>query len=119
MKLSLTTVFGTLGAMALAVSQVSGLSATFHLFCVCVAAAAVAGLGYHAADQSPRPPLPPIACFVVLLAILLVMMTGCKVGGLGVEVKSPAFGSVGVSLDGGVIGKGRMPTNALPPLSAP
>ena len=119
MRLSLTTIFGLLGAISLAVSQVTGLSVTAHLICVCISAACVAGLGYHAADQTPRPPLPPLTCFLLLLVCLIVCCCGCKVGGFGVELKSPAFGSVGVSLDGGVIGKGQVPTNAPSPVLAP
>jgi len=115
MKISITTVFGTLGAIALAVSQVAGLPATVHLVCVCLSAACVAGLGYHAADQTPRPPLPPIVLFAMMLIGFAVLLAGCKVGGLAVQVSSPAFGSVGVSLDGGVIGHGKTPTNAVPP----
>jgi len=118
MKFSLTTVFGVLGAIALSVSQVNGINPTVHLFCVCVSAACVAGLGYHAADQFPRPPLPPVVLFIVLLAALTCLLCGCRLGGFALEVKSPAFGSVGVAIDGGMIGKGKMPTNSLAPLPA-
>lgn len=119
MKLSPTSLFGILGAVALAVSQVSGLPGTLHMVCVCVSAACVAGLGYHASDATPRPPAPPLLMFALLLGIAVVVFTGCKVGGLGVAVNSPAFGSVGITLDGGVIGHGRMPTNAIAALPKP
>ena len=115
MKLSMTTIFGILGAIALAVSQVAGLPATVHMVCVVVSAACVAGLGYHAADQTPRPPVPPFMAFAAMLIGFAVLLAGCKVGGLGVQVASPAFGSVGVSLDGGVIGHGKTPTNVVAP----
>ena len=117
MKLSLTTLFGCLGAAALAVAQVDGITPTLHMVCVCVGAACVAGLGYHASDAKPRPPLPPMVLFVAMLLMFVFTCMGCKVGGLALEVKSPAFGSVGVALDGGMIGKGKMPTNAAPLLS--
>jgi hypothetical protein len=119
MKLSYTTFFGMLGAMTFAVSQVVGLPALVHLVCVCVSAACVAGLGYHAVDQTPRPPVPPLVLFAAMLIAFAVMLAGCKVGGLGVSVSSPAFGSVGLSLDGGVIGKGHTPTNAPTPIALP
>ena len=112
MKISLTSLFGCLGAIALAVSQVPGIPGTLHLVCVCVSAAAVAALGYHASDATPRPPMPPIMLFALLLCSLLVACAGCKVGGLGVAVSSPPFGSVGITLDGGVIGHGKPATNA-------
>ena len=117
MKLSYTSVFGCLGAIALAVSQVPGLPSTLHTVCVCISAASVAALGYHAADATPRPPTPPIVLFALLLGALLVACAGCKVGGLGVSVSSPPFGSVGITLDGGVIGHGRLATNM--PASTP
>ena len=105
--------------MALGLAQVSGISSSFHLVCVCISAACVAGLGYHAADQTPRPPGPPIVLFAVLLGALTLALCGCKVGGLGFDLKCPAFGSVGVSLDGGVIGKGHVRTNAPTPVPGP
>jgi hypothetical protein len=52
--------------------------------------------------------------FAAMLIVFAVMLAGCKVGGLGVSVSSPAFGSVGLSLDGGVIGHGKLQTNAAP-----
>ena len=115
MKFSLTTFFGVIGAVALAVAQVSGLSPTLHTVLVCISSACVAGLGYHATDKVPRPPLPPLAMFVALGAATLLFCAGCRVGGLAFKVTSTQFGTVGIALDGGVIGKASMPTNSSVP----
>jgi energy-converting hydrogenase Eha subunit B len=116
MKYSPTTVFGMLGAIALAVANVPGLAPWALTACHVVSVACVAGIGYHAQDRSAKPPSAPGASAAILLAASLVALTGCKVGGLGIEVKSPTFGSVGISLDGGIIGHGKVPTNAPTPL---
>jgi hypothetical protein len=119
MKMSLTTLFGLFGAIAGAVSQVPGIPTDVRLIMVCITAACVAGLGYHASDQQPRPPLSPLTCSCALIVAIMMVCAGCKVGGLGIQVASPAFGSVGVSLDGGVIGHGHVPTNAPIPVTVP
>ena len=119
MKISLTTLAGMIGAVALAVDQITALSPDAHLACKVAASAALALVGYHAQDRSNKRPGPPAATLAILAAALCIYLAGCKVGGLGVQVTSPAFGSVGISLDGGVIGHGKAPTNAPTPLSAP
>jgi hypothetical protein len=112
MKLSITTIAGMAGAVSLAVSKVSGLPPWVVTTCEVVTVASVALLGYHAQDRSDKPPAPPLGTLAILLAAGMAAFAGCKVGGLGVEVKSPTFGSVGLTLDGGVIGHGKLPTNA-------
>lgn len=87
-----------------------------RLVLTCVSAGCVAGLGYHATDKSPRPPLPPLAIFIALGAGLLLVCGGCTLGGFAVGVKSNTFGSVVLAADGGAIGKEPMPTNSVPAL---
>jgi hypothetical protein len=119
MKLSVTTCSGLAGAMSLAIDQISSIPAWAHTDCKVIAAAAVALIGYHAQDRSGKPPAPLSGTVAIIGAILLLTFSGCKVGGLGVQVSSPAFGSVGVTLDGGVIGHGRLSTNLTSAVTAP
>jgi len=69
-RLSITSILGLVGAMALAVSQLATASpwvkeASQIVFCMCIA-----GLGYYCADRKPRPPLPPGAGLLFLLLVL-------------------------------------------------
>lgn len=113
----MTTVCGIVGAATLAVANVPGIPPNIHMVGMAVSAACVAALGWHAQDRSGKPPVDPGTTVAIILAVGLVFSAGCKVGGLGLSVKAPPFGSVGLSLDGGVIGHGRLTTNApaLPP----
>jgi hypothetical protein len=119
MKIAPTTLCGLVGAVALAVSKVAGLPPWALTACEVASVGCFAALGYHAQDRSNKPPAPPIGTLSIFLVAGLLAFAGCKVGGLGVQVSSPAFGSVGVSLDGGLIGHGRLPTNAPTPLALP
>jgi hypothetical protein len=56
---------------------------------------------------------------IVMLVGCVVLLTGCKLGGLGFTLSAPPFGSVGLSLSGGVIGQGDASTNAPTPLPLP
>ena len=107
----MTTCFGMVSAMCLAASQVPQIPDALHLVLVCISAACVAGLGYHASDIDPRPPFPPALATILLLVVLSVILCACKVGGFGLAIKSPTFGSVELNLDGGVIGHGKLVTN--------
>jgi hypothetical protein len=119
MKYSITTIAGLSGAIALSVSQVPNLPTWLHTACIVTVAASVALVGYHAQDRSGKPPATPAATLAIIGAALALSLTGCKVGGLGVQVSSPAFGSVGVTLDGGLIGHGKLSTNATGAATAP
>jgi hypothetical protein len=104
MKVSLTSVFGIVGALALAVSQVDGLPSAVHLHCLIVSAVCVALLGFYAADRTPRPPLPAAMVLAVVLVVLCGVCSGCRVGGFALKVASPTFGSVGITVGNGAIG---------------
>ena len=61
----------------------------------------------------------PALILAVVLGGLTLIAAGCKVGGLAVRVSNPTFGSVGIGLDGGVIGHGKLATNEPPALPPP
>lgn len=105
MKLSLTSLFGIIGAVSLAVSQVADIPAWFHTLCVCVSAASVAGLGYHATDKNPRPPGPPIVMFAVLLIVVIMALCLQGCGTFQGSVTVPGEGTVGAawSTNGGYL----------------
>ena len=110
--------FGLLSALALALITCAGLPTWAYVLLKCVAVVAGVLAGYH----YPAPPTGTAvntAAVGLMLLGALALSTGCKVGALGINVSSPTFGSVGVTLDGGVIGHGRVITNAPRPISAP
>ena len=106
---SYTSLAGLVGAMAMAASEVPGIPPRWHLVCDLVVACSLAAMGYHARDRRGRKPVGKgtIAASLVLVGALT--LTGCRVGGLGLAVHSPTFGSVQLDLDGGMIGKGQLP----------
>lgn len=104
MKTSFTSFFGLSGAIALAVSQIPGLSAQGRMWALIASAVSVALLGYYAADQRPRPPMPCALFIALVLGTLAVATCGCRVGGLAVKVVSPAFGSLSLGIGNGAIG---------------
>jgi hypothetical protein len=75
-----------------------------HLHCLILSAVCVALLGYFAADKHPRPPLPSALIVAIVLGGLVVLCSGCRLGGFALQVKSPTFGSIGVAFDSGAIG---------------
>ena len=112
MNFSRTTLAGIMGAIALAVANGSPVGSDLHNFALVLSALAVAILGWHAQDKNPPPPKAPLVMLAIGLGVALLFSSGCKVGGFGMQVASPAFGTLGVQLDGGVIGHGHLPTNA-------
>ncbi len=82
-----------------------------------LAGAALAALGYHAADcdKCPGRGLRAAAGLVVLVCVTLA--AGCAVSTLNFGVASPTFGTVKFSLGGGSIGHGA--TNAPQPVETP
>ena len=86
-----------------------------HLACDLTASICLAIVGYNAQDKSGRPPPAPRLYTGILLAAVCIGACGCRVGGLGVTVRSPTFGSVAIELDGGLIGKGVLPKPAREP----
>lgn len=106
---SYTSLAGLVGAMAMAASEVPGISPRWHLVCDLVVATSLAAMGYHARDRQGRKPVSKCTIVSALLVAGVLTATGCRVGGLGLAVHSPTFGSVALDLDGGVIGKGQLP----------
>jgi len=104
-------IFGLVSALALALIACAGLPTWAYVLLKCVAVVAGVLAGYH----YPAPPTGTAvntAAVGLLLLGVLALTPGCKVGALGLSVSSPTFGSVGLTLDGGVIGHGRVSTNA-------
>lgn len=121
MTFSRTSFFGWLAAAALAVDGLADLPQAWHLWARAVAAVAVALVGYNAADHSgPKSPTGSGPALPLILASVL-LVTGCQVAGLGLSVKSPAFGELGVQIGGGSVGhpKPAKAANLLCPLPTP
>ena len=120
MKNSLTSFFGIAGAVAMAVSQVVGLSPCVHTGCLVVSAVCVALLGWNAADKRPRPPLPCGFILACAIGVLAFTCSGCRLGGFVLNVKSAQFGTLGLAFDSGSIGNRAVShTNALHQLPPP
>jgi hypothetical protein len=106
--------FGLVSAVALALITCAGLPTWVYVMLKCVAVVAGVLAGYH----YPAPPTGQAvntATVALLLLGALALTPGCKVGALGLSVNNPTFGSVGLTLDGGVIGRGRAST--VPPVT--
>ena len=116
MKVSITTISGLAGAVALAIRDVDNLPAWAHTLCEVVSVGSLAVLGYHAQDRSLKCPAGLSRTLMVFAVASSLALSGCKVGGLGITLASPPFGSLGVALDGGLIGHGKLPLN-LPPVA--
>jgi hypothetical protein len=113
-----TTFFGMLSAGMLAMSHVPGMPQWLVLASQAISVFALACLGYHAQDcpkdcPNRKSSAGVVACMAALLVIVTVTL-GCRVGGLGLDVKSNTFGSLKLDLDGGVIGKGALPKPVTP-----
>lgn len=118
MKINFTTVCGAVAAASMAVLAIDDLPPSVVLWLRVVGAIAVALLGYHAQNEGPPGGKPMMLLLCCLLAAFCLLIAGCRVGGLAFDVKSPTFGSVGVTLDGGMIGHGKLPLVAPIPCSA-
>jgi hypothetical protein len=112
---SYTSLAGLVAAMAMAAGEVPGLPPKAHVVCDLVVAMALAVMGYHASDRNRRRPVKKATLLVCLFACAVMPVIGCRVGGLGLAVHSPTFGSVQLDLDGGMIGKGQLPRPPLAP----
>jgi hypothetical protein len=64
----------------------------------------VALLGFFAADAKPLPAVPVKTGILTLAIALLCVIAGCTLGGFGLDVSSPAFGSVKLDIGHGTIG---------------
>lgn len=95
--------FGLISAAALAASNEAGLPEGWRtgLRTVAVVCAVLAGYHYPAPGKGPGPSSPALLAVIIGLAGLT---AGCKCGGFGLKVGSPAFGSVELNLDAGSIG---------------
>ena len=109
--------FGLVAACALAALTVQGIPVPICTVLKVVAVVCGVLAGYH----YPSPPggVGKVTIGPALgLLVLALLAAGCKVGTFSLDVKSPTFGSVGLSLDGGRIGRGMCRTNAPTPQSA-
>ena len=104
MKTSFTTMFGVLGAVSLALTQLTELTSAEHKAAVIGSAICVALLGYCSNDKTPCPPIPPALLIAGALGGLVLACSGCRLGGFALHVKSQQFGSVGLAFDSGTIG---------------
>jgi hypothetical protein len=104
MTRSPTTIYGAIAAATGALSQVQGLPPRIQTAAVAVAAISVALMGFFAADAKPTPVLPVTTGLIVLAIAALLVATGCTLGGFGLDVSSPTFGSVTLDIGHGTIG---------------
>jgi hypothetical protein len=102
---SRTTLYGYIAAAGYSLHEVVGLPVWAHNVTHLLVGISVALLGYYASDsrgpgngRGPGPLLP-------MLVLSVGLLSGCQVAGLGVEVKSPTFGSVGIRIGGGSLGR--------------
>jgi hypothetical protein len=96
-------IFGLVSACALATSNVPDMSAPFYPILRAIAAIFAVLAGYH----YPGPPASTgkVPIEVAALAIGLCMLAaGCRVADMGIGLNVPPFGSLSVSVGGGVIG---------------
>ena len=110
---SYTSLAGLVGAMAMAASEVPGIPPQWHLVCDLTVAVSLAAMGYHARDRQGRKPVGKGTIVASIALVAALTFTGCRVGGLGLAVHSPTFGSVALDLDGGMIGSGQLPRPTL------
>ena len=97
-------VFGLIACCALAVDNVPGLPVPVYPILRAIAAVCAVLAGYH----YPTPPASSgkVPVEVATLAVgLCVLATGCRVADMGIGVNAPPFGSLSVSIGGGVIGQ--------------
>ena len=104
MKNPRTTIFGALAAAGAAVAALPSMPQSVHVAAVAVSTCAVALLGFFAADAIPAKKITPTHALAIIGAATLVIGTGCTVGKLALDVASPAFGSVDLSIGGGTVG---------------
>jgi hypothetical protein len=105
MSFSRTSFFGYCAAVLIAADSVPELPPAVRPWVRVAAAVCVALVGYHASDNTgpkggtrPGPLLP-------LLIGSMVLGAGCQVAEMGVQVQSPTFGSLGVTIGGGTLGR--------------
>lgn len=102
---SRTSFWGYAAALGYAVHEWIGLPIWAHNATHVLVAVAIALVGYHAQDSLPGKGPPGSGPLLPLLVVSLCLLSGCQLAGLGVAVKSPTFGEVGVTIGGGVIGR--------------
>lgn len=110
-----TTLCGILAALSTSIASIPGLPDNVKLGASLVLAASLGALGYHATDCSTCPGLTVRKAAGLAAMLFALCLAGCSLASLGVNVSSPTFGSVGVTLGGGSIGRSQ--TNAPAPAS--
>lgn len=100
-----TTVCGVLAAASLLGFAGMGLPDPWPKLLAWLCAVALAALGYHATDCSTCPGLAARKAAGLCLLVLLVCLAGCAVSSFNLSLRSPTFGSLGLKIGGGAIGK--------------
>jgi hypothetical protein len=103
--------FGLLAAVAMSIDNVPGLPSWLYPILRATAAASAVLAGYHYPSPPAGPTRIPIEVVTGLL-VLCFLSAGCELSRFTLSVKNPTFGSLAVSMGGGVIGHPSSRTNA-------
>ena len=101
-----TSVAGAVAACALTGFADLGLPAPWPKLLLLLCAASLAALGYHATDCARCPGNGARLAALGLCLTLIAAVAGCTLSKLGLQVGSPAFGTLKLTVGGGSIGKG-------------
>lgn len=99
-----TTLAGAIAALSLGGFVGLGLPEPWPKVLGLLCASALAALGWHSADCTRCPGNAARLAAGAVAVALLVCAGGCAVTGLSTAVRSPAFGSLEVSIGGGSMG---------------